>query len=389
MQQLIHVVRVMVSWLLFSGVWSGLASAEESVAGIFRSDFAAIARQSEQLGLPVACLVAPRKGENPELVANGRVGERVKWFLPVIVLPTSKLAAAINADGPAAVVLLDAQGNILGRCLPNDTPEDAVKRLEATAQNARAKLLAKLAKNETTPADCKNAVNSVVRMGGTTAELMPLLRHRLVEVRNIVTKALPTRPNDEVALAALDALSSEDIELRAACYRLAAATTNVPNTPPLKFWRESNEASRQSALAAWREAALSDMGPCNGLLLEFCEANFGKQVADGECANLAAEALRYANAKPREPGTDNTYIWGREVTAGRKVLPGDIIQLENCKLGKAIAVHHTQVIRKVLEPNRFEVLDQNTNGQKTVDSRQMDFSRLLEGTVKIYRPLPK
>jgi hypothetical protein len=203
-----------------------------------------------------------------------------------------------------------------------------------------------------------------------------------------VTKALPTLPADEVALAALDGLASEDVEMRAACYRWAVATTRVPKTPALEFWRKENEERRKKALVAWREAALVDMGPLNKEIVDFCEAHLGKKVGDGECAALAVEAFKSVNAKPIQH-SGKTYIWGREVKAGQKVLPGDIVQLEDCRFQNSTAPHHTQVIRRVLGPNRYEVLQQNSNGRRTVAPGVLDLNRLLEGTVKIYRPLPE
>jgi hypothetical protein len=161
----------------------------------------------------------------------------------------------------------------------------------------------------------------------------------------------------------------------------------VPKTPTLKFWREGEEERRKKALAAWREAAMVDMGALNREILEFCEDHLGKKVGGGECSHLAEEAFKSVNAKPiRYSG--KTYIWGREVKAGQKVLPGDVVQLEGCKFQNFSAGHHTQVIRRILGPNRYEVLEQNSNGRRTVGPGQLDLGRLLEGSVKIYRPLP-
>jgi len=131
-----------------------------------------------------------------------------------------------------------------------------------------------------------------------------------------------------------------------------------------------------------------DMGPLNKDIIDFCEANLGKKVGDGECSHLAEEAFRSVNAKPIQ-FSGKTYIWGREVTSGQKVLPGDVVQLEDCKFANSSASHHTQVIRRVLGPKRYEVLEQNASGRRTVGPGELDLNRLLQGSVKIYRPVPK
>ena len=112
-----------------------------------------------------------------------------------------------------------------------------------------------------------------------------------------------------------------------------------------------------------------DMGPLNKEIIEFCESNLGKKVGEGRYVPTWLEkAFKIVNAKPIQ-FSGKTYIWGREVTAGQKVLPGDIVQLEDCKFKNSSAPHHTQVIRRILGPNRYEVLEQNSNGRRTVRAR--------------------
>ena len=387
MQRLVLVLSVVASCLL-SAAPTSRADMEESVVDVFLRDFASIARQSQQTGIPVVVTVAPRKGENIELLSDHRIRERLKWFLPLTVQPTAKFAQALNVDVPTAVAILDAKGKILGRSGPKDSVNDFLKQLKDIGTKSRVDFLAKLASEETTAAEFKNSVDSLIRMGGTAAEVIPLLRHKSADIRAIVRKALPTLPSDEVALAALDGLASADVEMRAACYYWAAATTKVPKTPPLKFWREAEEGHRKPELVAWREAAMVSMGPLNKDIIDFCEANLSKKVDGGECAHLAVEAFKSVNAKPIQY-SGKTYIWGREVTVGQKVLPGDVVQLEDCKFRNGAAAHHTQIIRRVLGPNRYQVLEQNANGRRTVGPGELNLNLLLEGSVKIYRPLPK
>jgi hypothetical protein len=126
----------------------------------------------------------------------------------------------------------------------------------------------------------------------------------------------------------------------------------------------------------------------NAAILEFSQKNMGKQVHNGECAMLAMEAIRVAEAKPMRP-SGKTYIWGRPLNKKEAVLPGDIVQMEDCKFKYGASPHHTQIIRKVLGPGRYEILEQNVDGRRTVGTAILDLNLLIKGEVVIYRPLPK
>jgi hypothetical protein len=224
--------------LILTAAPRGRADNDSAIGDLFLKDHATLARQSGQTGVPIACTIAPRKGENVELLSDPRVREHLKWFSPLTIQPTTKLAQAINADSPTVVAVLNAQGKVLARCGPNDTAADFLKQLKEVGKTSRTELLTKLGSEETSMADCKTAANNLVKMGGTAGELMPLVRHRSMEVRAIVTKALPTLPPNEVALAALDGLASTDVEMRATCYQWAAKATRATKIPPIKFWRD-------------------------------------------------------------------------------------------------------------------------------------------------------
>jgi hypothetical protein len=126
----------------------------------------------------------------------------------------------------------------------------------------------------------------------------------------------------------------------------------------------------------------------NAAILDFAVKNMGKQVSNGECAMLVMEAIKVADARPMRP-EGKTYIWGRPLDKKEPVLPGDIVQLEDCKFKFGGASHHTQVVRKVLSPGRYEILEQNVNGRRTVGSAILDLNLLIQGEVVFYRPLPK
>ena len=63
------------------------------------------------------------------------------------------------------------------RCGPKDSADDFVKLLKEIGKKiAGRRLLVKLAAEETTAAECKTFANSLTRMGGTAAEVVPLLQ---------------------------------------------------------------------------------------------------------------------------------------------------------------------------------------------------------------------
>src|SRR5436309_12869676 len=83
-------------------------------------------------------------------------------------------------------------------------------------------------------------------------------------------------------------------------------------------------------------------------VVQFCQANKGKQVGAGNCYALAAKALNAAGAKPRFlnpdfPGKED-YVWGKLVmyqeatekglkreNKGKDMQPGDVIQFRDTK----------------------------------------------------------
>jgi hypothetical protein len=151
----------------------------------------------------------------------------------------------------------------------------------------------------------------------------------------------------------------------------------------------------------------------NKKVLQFCEANLGKKVGDGECASLATHALRKAEVKPSSYSIRTAdYVWGklvRTVTAGTNltgaVLPGDILQFHDAtfkgKVGEttvgATFPHHTAIVAAVKNKGKvLEILHQNSGGagksdeeRRRVQRGTLRFEHLQKGGwVKIYRPGP-
>jgi hypothetical protein len=159
------------------------------------------------------------------------------------------------------------------------------------------------------------------------------------------------------------------------------------------------------ALAATGVAA--DSSTLGDKVVAFCKDHLGQQVGDGQCAALAAQALKAAGAKvragPNSPDKGD-YVWGRQICLleatpdGLKVtgdfsqvLPGDIMQFRNTKFITAHFDHHTAVIEQIVNPDKrkVQVLEQNIGGKTFVIEAFLPLNNLQEGWICIYRPLPR
>ena len=160
-----------------------------------------------------------------------------------------------------------------------------------------------------------------------------------------------------------------------------------------------------ATVPAWVVAA-ADPAPGDNVV-EFCKAHLGEKVGNGECAGLAAQALKAAGFKrhtgPDSPG-DGDYVWGTQVyliestPAGPKetgtlsdVRPGDIIQYRDVKFGeKGSFHHHTAVVAEVFpEKGKINVYQQDVGGQQFVTEGQPHLKKLSAGWIRIYRPVPE
>lgn len=147
-------------------------------------------------------------------------------------------------------------------------------------------------------------------------------------------------------------------------------------------------------------------------IVAFCREHLGQQVGDGECAALAAAALRQAGA--RLPGRDypgqGDYVWGELVCyvqgGGRPqgnltdIKPGDIIQFRDARFSgrnregsgtySLVADHHTAVV-VALQSDRVTLSCYAQHGDGTSDVRASNLylDDLREGWLRFYRPIPR
>ena len=154
-------------------------------------------------------------------------------------------------------------------------------------------------------------------------------------------------------------------------------------------------------------------------VVDWCRARIGTTVGDGECWALADKALEGAGVQAvleghEPPMRSVSRVHGQsilhwtcesgvpvegllEITS---VAPGDILEMSNAhfktvKMNSAFNLRseqnvglavHTAIIAKV-EGEKMHVIEQNTQMEKTVVENVYDLHDMVEGTVKIYRPI--
>ncbi len=159
--------------------------------------------------------------------------------------------------------------------------------------------------------------------------------------------------------------------------------------PALKISAFSNASSK----ALWNstielpEAAQSlakNIPPMNRAVVEFARQHLGRPVRDGDCTQLAEDALKAAGA-----GKRGLYHWGRELDEREPWLPGDILQMERAEVKapgfERTMGHHTAVIDEA-DAEKIVVLHQNafTDGKNV--QRETWPRAGISGVLVAYRP---
>jgi hypothetical protein len=123
----------------------------------------------------------------------------------------------------------------------------------------------------------------------------------------------------------------------------------------------------------------------NQAVLDFAVSNIGKQVGSGQCWELGAEALAYANAEP-----PRGQVFG-DVVPLTSMLPGDILEFNTAHFVGAGywlslgAPYHTAIVSGV-QGTSVAMLNQNVNNVKLVQITIIHLADLQSGTITVYRP---
>jgi hypothetical protein len=137
----------------------------------------------------------------------------------------------------------------------------------------------------------------------------------------------------------------------------------------------------------------------NRKVLQFAREHEGKKVGDGECWTLADLALKAAGANRPGTGAYGGFVFGRELKAGEKVLPGDVIQFRKARFqGKTKqGIHyvfdmpqHTAIVFQA-RGTRLILIHQNfgnTASTRVVRRTAINLADRTQGVWHIYRPQP-
>ncbi len=131
----------------------------------------------------------------------------------------------------------------------------------------------------------------------------------------------------------------------------------------------------------------------NAQVVNYAISCLGKQVGNGECWTLAAEALDAAGAMPAEE-----FSFGHELKKKEPWLPGDVIQFKACKFevhysnGYSVEEmgfpNHTAIIYST-DGSRITLIHQNYRMIKLVQVSTIDMSTMTDGSYKVFRPEPR
>lgn len=123
-------------------------------------------------------------------------------------------------------------------------------------------------------------------------------------------------------------------------------------------------------------------------ILNYSLQNLGKKIDKGECWDLAAGALNFANAD-----WDLSYNFGLKINYPKQELkPADILQFTNIKLklpnGSMSFPKHTAIVYKA-NGKIVTLLQQNFNKKRYVDTLTINMDYIKSGKVEAYRPKAK
>ena len=151
-------------------------------------------------------------------------------------------------------------------------------------------------------------------------------------------------------------------------------------------------------------------------VLMYCQDSVGRKIGNGQCADLAAQALKNAGAALRagaDSPEEGDYIWGdlvawikvgffgaRGVRELAHVEPGDIVQFHHTRFtgfdhtGAGIyrmeARHHTAVVESVdVSHATITVLHQNWNNHEIVRRQTLNIGGMTNGWLRFYHPIPR
>lgn len=121
-------------------------------------------------------------------------------------------------------------------------------------------------------------------------------------------------------------------------------------------------------------------------VITYTNKMMNKKVDRGECWDLVAFALNYAEAKWKSP-----LDFGTKIDHSKEMLlPGDIMVFENSEFkydgGKMSFVQHYAIVYEVKDKNTIVVAHQNFNNVRKVTLLEIPINGLTKGKIEFYRP---
>jgi hypothetical protein len=197
-------------------------------------------------------------------------------------------------------------------------------------------------------------------------------------------------------------LAVERLEERLAMSTFAQAVVSQPNVvtlDPLAATPVVSQAAVGTLTAQPSIARLADQAnpiavapqaaTLNDQVLAAATSWMGTQVGDGGCSRLVAAALQAAGAQFDE-ATSN---WGTPVPVNA-VIPGDVLQFEGATFQHTYPdgswytqsfPHHSAIVYAV-NGSQITMLNQNVNGNMTVQLTTIDLNDLVSGNIYAYQP---
>jgi hypothetical protein len=140
----------------------------------------------------------------------------------------------------------------------------------------------------------------------------------------------------------------------------------------------------------WRYRHHNTTGSLNQKVLSYAQSKYGTQDGNGECWTLVDDALRSAGANT---SGDASLVFGQSIALS-SVTPGDVLQFKNAHF-----VHtspsggsswndfpqHTAIVSSV-QGRTITMLNQNVNGNRTVQYSTINLDDLKSGSIQAYRP---
>lgn len=132
----------------------------------------------------------------------------------------------------------------------------------------------------------------------------------------------------------------------------------------------------------------------NQKMIAFVNKSLHTKVGEGECWDLAAQALDLNQAK-----WNHEYEFGRELSyqSGDCLMPGDILQFEGVTvvhqsgntMWEESYTHHTAIIYAISKNGDIKLAQQNTSEHgKKVSIDAFNFKWVTKGKIKAFRPQP-